>query len=206
MTTETRVDMERKILEAAAELFLEKGFALASTTAIAKKAGCNQALIHYYFRTKDRLVEAILREKLTLFLSSFTKIDEEAASFEERVRRKVETHFDILAANPRLPFLLLNEFAGNSGHLPFVRKMVYDLPGKVFGEFSRQLGEEISAGRVRPMAPTDLILTLISLNAMLFIAQPVITGVFGLGDEEFESFARRRKTEHVAIIMRSLKP
>ena len=48
-------NMEQQILQCAEELFLEKGFSLVSTTDIAKKAGCNQALVHYYFRTKENL-------------------------------------------------------------------------------------------------------------------------------------------------------
>ena len=40
--------LEQTILEVAERLFLEKGFALTSTTEIAKEVGCNQALVHYY--------------------------------------------------------------------------------------------------------------------------------------------------------------
>ncbi len=206
MTAEAHIDREKKILKAAEELFLEKGFALTSTVAIAKKAGCNQALVHYYFRTKDRLVEAVLREKFNLFLSAFMKIDEESDSFEERVRRKVETHFDIMAANPRLPFLIINELAGNPNRIEFVKTMINDLHLKVFDDFSRQLREEIAAGRVRPMAPPDMILTVMSLNAMLFLGQPIITKVFDLGEAEFRAFAQHRKDEHVRIILGSIRP
>ncbi|MBQ1851529.1 MAG: helix-turn-helix transcriptional regulator, partial [Paludibacteraceae bacterium] len=41
-------NLEQVILDAATELFLERGFDSTSTTDIAKKAGCNQALVHYY--------------------------------------------------------------------------------------------------------------------------------------------------------------
>ena len=52
-------EMENKILEAAQELFLEKGYMATSTVDIAKKVGCNQALVHYYFRTKQNLFKQI---------------------------------------------------------------------------------------------------------------------------------------------------
>ena len=55
MDIKENLTMEEVILETAERLFLEKGFALTSTTEIAKAVGCNQALIHYYFRTKDNL-------------------------------------------------------------------------------------------------------------------------------------------------------
>ena len=58
-------NMEQIILEVAEELFLDKGYALTSTTEIAKKAGCNQALIHYYFRTKENLGSS---DKCVVFL------------------------------------------------------------------------------------------------------------------------------------------
>lgn len=206
MTAEAKQAMEKQILQAAEELFLEKGFALTSTTAIAKKVGCNQALVHYYFRTKDRLIEAVLKEKLVLFLSSFMKIDKESTNFEERLKRKAEAHFDILAANPRLPFLLFNEISGNSARIPFIKKMVAELPTQVFAEFSRQLKDEIEAGRVRPLAPVDVVLTLISLNVALFLAQPLLMNVFAMSEQQFKAFIQHRKSENVAIILRSLKP
>jgi len=58
--------MEQTILEVAERLFLEKGFALTSTTEIAKEAGCNQALVHYYFRTKDNLFNTIFEQKFRM--------------------------------------------------------------------------------------------------------------------------------------------
>lgn len=206
MTAEIRHDMERQILSAAEELFLEKGFSLTSTIAIAKKAGCTQALVHYYFRTKEKLVERVFQEKLMLFLSAFTKIDMESKSFEDRLRRKIETHFDILMANPRLPFLILNELAANPERAPFVKTMVRALPTEIFERFAADLSAEIAAGRVRNMEPADLIITLISLNAMVFAAQPILAAVFGLDDAAIRKIILHRREEHVAIIMRSLRP
>ena len=67
MSINLEVSMEKLILEAAEKLFLEKGFDLTSTTQIAKEAGCNQALVHYYFRTKDNLFNMIFESKFNAF-------------------------------------------------------------------------------------------------------------------------------------------
>ena len=56
-------NLEQDILDAASELFLSRGFDNTSTTDIAKKAGCNQALVHYYFRTKENLFQRIFLQK-----------------------------------------------------------------------------------------------------------------------------------------------
>ena len=50
---------EDKIFEAATIVFEEKGLAGARMQNIADRAGINKALLHYYFRTKDHLFEAV---------------------------------------------------------------------------------------------------------------------------------------------------
>ena len=62
---------EAAILEAAEKLFMEQGFASTTTMQIAKRAGCNQALVHYYFRTKDNLFEKIFEEKVRFYRNEF---------------------------------------------------------------------------------------------------------------------------------------
>ena len=59
--------MEEAILETAERLFLENGYASTSTTQIAKEVGCNQALVHYYFRTKENLFNTIFEKKFKVF-------------------------------------------------------------------------------------------------------------------------------------------
>lgn len=49
---------EQAILQAAETEFLDKGFALAKTTEIAKQAGVTHAMLHYYYRTKEKTVRA----------------------------------------------------------------------------------------------------------------------------------------------------
>ena len=63
MENNIELSTEQLILKVAERLFLEKGFAMTSTTEIAKEVGCNQALIHYYFRTKDNLFNVIFENK-----------------------------------------------------------------------------------------------------------------------------------------------
>ena len=92
--------MEEAILEAAERLFLEKGFTSTSTTEIAKAAGCNQALVHYYFRKKDLLFTAIFEKKMRGFVSELLQISEEEIPFEEMSReellKKIDEFYDLI--------------------------------------------------------------------------------------------------------------
>ena len=56
---------EQAILQTAETEFLDKGFALAKTTEIAKQAGVTHAMLHYYYRTKEKLFERVFQEKVS---------------------------------------------------------------------------------------------------------------------------------------------
>ena len=104
---------EQLIIETAERLFLEKGFAMTTTTEIAKEVGCNQALVHYYYRTKDKLFDAIFEKKIKMFISTLLQIGDDNIPFEEKLKRKIEAHFDMIKANPKIPFLFFNELTTN---------------------------------------------------------------------------------------------
>lgn len=206
MTGESDLTMELKILQAAERLFLEKGFALTSTGEIAKEAGCNQALVHYYFRTKDRLFETIFRKKIVVFITDFMQIGEANISFEEKLTRKIEAHFDMLDANRQLPFLFLNELITNPARISSIKENFGALPSKAYRQFCKELAIEIGKGTVRDISPLDIVLSVFSLNIVVFLMQPVFREVFGMDERAFRELADRRKKENVAIVLASLRP
>jgi TetR/AcrR family transcriptional regulator len=200
------VSTEQAILEAAERLFLEKGLALTSTVEIAKMAGCNQALVHYYYRSKDKLFEAIFLKKASLFMASLVQIDKEQGSFEEKLRRKIEAHFEMIKANPRLPILLFNELTTNPRRILSIKRQLNELPATVLGMVKSELDAAIKKGRVRPMTIVDIVLLLISLNVIPFVAQPILKTLGVMSDAEYEKFLERKKKENVDIILKAIKP
>jgi TetR/AcrR family transcriptional regulator len=206
MPKEIDTSMEQAILQAAEGLFLTKGFAMTSTTEIAKAVGCNQALIHYYFRTKDKLFEAIFAKKAKIFFADFLEISEGAISFEEGLSRAVEAHFDMVRANPQLPFLIVNELTTNPVRIESLKATIAPIIGGVYSRVESWLEKEVAKGTIRPVSPVDLIITVVSLNAALFLAAPIVRRALGLGDEEFERFVDSRRRENVKFILASLRP
>jgi AcrR family transcriptional regulator len=197
---------EQIILETAEQLFLEKGFALTSTTEIARIAGCNQALVHYYFRTKDRLFDAVFERLADIFVSAFLEHWEENIPFEEKVRKKIETHYEILKANPKMPFLFFNELNTNPRRLALLKAKLGDLPKSLFVKIEGELKLEIEKGTIRPLAATDLMLTSLSLNLMLFLAGPVLNVLTGTTEAEFQHLIENRKRENITVVLKSLRP
>jgi TetR/AcrR family transcriptional regulator, regulator of cefoperazone and chloramphenicol sensitivity len=58
---QSQAEARQRLLDAAGELFAEKGFRLAGTREICRKAGTDIAAIHYHFGNKENLYEAVLR-------------------------------------------------------------------------------------------------------------------------------------------------
>ena len=198
--------MESIILETAERLFLDKGFALTSTTEIAREAGCNQALVHYYFRTKEQLFIRIFEEKIKIFAGAFFSIDEKPGTFLEKLTRKIEAHFDIIAQNPKIPFLIINEITTNPQRIKALHKSIGEYPASIIRKVNEELEEAIAQGEVRPITVLDLILTVLSLNVLPQLLRPILEEVMPLPSEEVQKLIARRKEENVKLIINSLRP
>lgn len=199
--------MEQQILETAEKLFLEKGFAATSTTQIAKEIGCNQALIHYYFRTKENLFNSIFESKFKmLFRRIFDTTQLESLSFNDKVKYIVETHFDILAENPRMPMLIINEFSRQPEQIKILKERLHEMPEKLFSLLSKELEIEVKAGRVKNISLPDIILTVISLNLTLFTILPIATNIIDLDENKLKFLLAHRKAENVDIVLSYLRP
>jgi TetR/AcrR family transcriptional regulator len=199
--------MEEVILETAERLFLQKGFALTSTTEIAKAVGCNQALIHYYFRTKDNLFNTIFEQKFRmLFEHLYASKNFGNIPFSEKVKHAVESHFDLLTQNPKLPLLVATELARLPGNLENLRNKLQTVPFELFTKLNNELQQEIAEGRARKIELLDIIITMVTLNAGLFMLLPIATGIMQLDDEHIQELVAHRRKENVQVILNYIKP
>jgi len=198
--------MEQTILEVAERLFLEKGFALTSTTEIAKKVGCNQALVHYYFRTKDNLFNTIFEQKFRmLFENMYASQNFGNISFSEKVRRAVESHFDLLTKNPKLPLLVATELSRLPENLKNLRNKLQTVPFELFTKLNNELQQEIAEGRARKVELMDIIITMVTLNAGLFMMLPIASGIMQLDEEQTKELLAHRREENVQVILNYIK-
>ena len=154
-------ETEQKILDAAESVFVRRGTAGARMAEIAEEAGVNQALLHYYFRSKERL---------------------SAAVFEQIAGRVFPALTQTLGAEP-------------GGVLP-----------PLCQQLGRQINERVAAGTMRPIAPEQFAINLISLCIFPFAARPMLRLVFGMDEAAFARFIEQRKTELPAFFRNALRP
>ena len=190
---------EAAILEAAEKLFMEQGFASTTTMQIAKRAGCNQALVHYYFRTKDNLFEKIFEEKVRFIVTNFLNINSEAQTLEDKIRKMVDVHFEFFRSNPRLvPFVLTEVFG-------FMFDKIKQQASLVFAKIDETLRAEIEKGTIRPITTLNLVLTIVSLDIAPFIIGPILQKSLNLTDEQVDEHLDIRKKEVVDIVLRQIR-
>lgn len=207
METTQEQNMENAILDAAEKLFLEKGFDATSTTQIAREVGCNQALVHYYFRTKDNLFNTIFESKFrTFFQQIFDTTKLTTLSFADKIKHIAETHFDLIAVNPLLPRLILNELSRKPENVGVLRDKLHILPEQMFESLNKEMQDEISAGRIKNITILDLIATILSLNVAIFIILPIATEALKIGEDQKRLMLAHRRAENVNIIMSYLRP
>ncbi len=202
--TDKDLKTEEKILEAAANEFLQKGKSGARMQEIANNAGINKALLHYYYRSKDKLFESVFTVVIKkLLLSKVNKIIEEEKDAIGLVRRFVATYIDIINKNPMIPFFVLEEITKNPGRL--TNSMLNSgLPiNKVFN----LINDSAKQGVIREIEPQQLIINILSMSIFPVIGrnmfQPIL---FNDNKKAFDQFLESRKTEVADFIIRSIQP
>lgn len=198
--------MELSILNVADELFMEKGYNGVSTTEIAQKVGCNQALIHYYYRTKANLFQKVFENKLRFLISLFEVSEYEGLSFEDKLKMRIESHFDALSKNPKLPMFVLNELKNNPITIDLIRETFKNNVPYLTGSLEKELQEEYKAGRIREISALDLMINITSLNIFTFLTLPIMEYVFGLDAESTNMLFESRKKEIVITVLNSIRP
>src|SRR5687767_4561616 len=113
-TATVDLSTEDKIKEAARKVFTSKGYAATRTRDIAEEAGMNLALLNYYFRSKEKLFEIIMAEKMfKLFNVLAPVIDDPKTTLEKKVETIVVNYINLLRENPDLPLFVLSEIRNN---------------------------------------------------------------------------------------------
>jgi AcrR family transcriptional regulator len=195
---------EQKILEAAEEIFHQKGYDGARMQEIAEEAGINKGLLHYYFKTKDKLFEAIFSVAMNRMVSKIAAILDLDISLEQKIDLIVEQYMALLSRNPNLPRFVLGEL--NKNPEAFVAKHLNSDIKKAFNGFAETVKKEVEKGTIRPIDPRHLLVNMISLIIFPFIGRPMIQTVFGMDNEEFKKLIGERREHIKRFLNDALRP
>lgn len=198
---------EDKILEAAEKEFLQKGYAGARTTAIAEAAGVTHAMLHYYFRTKDKLFDKILESKFGLLRNiMLASLGDPSVPLFDKIKLAIENHLDFIAANPDLPGFMISEVFSRPERMPIVLEQLQHHAPVLVESLQRQIDDYADRGLCRRVNAEMLMLDIVSLNIFPFMASGMVNTLLNGLMEDKEAFVEKRKKENVETIMRKLRP
>lgn len=191
-------DTEARILAAAHTVFVRRGTAGARLQEIADEAGVNKALLHYYFRSKDRLAAAVFQRAASQQLPRVFEMLSAEVEIEAKVRGVIALLLDQLLQAPYAPGYILSELSRHPERVPqFVQAVLGTAPGGVLPRLRRTLGRQIAArvnaGTMRDIAVEQFVINLQSLCIFPFVARPMLCAMFSLDDTGFARFIAARK-------------
>jgi TetR/AcrR family transcriptional regulator len=201
MNDQKKDNTEEKILNAAQTVFTRKGMDGARMQEIADEAGINKALLHYYFRTKEKLFNAIFETVFSQIFPNLMTMVHSDLPLEEKLGIFIEKYIDMLQKNPFLPTFILKEMNRNPDFLASVIKGNGVNPTEVIGMFVK----EMEAGRIRKMDPRDILINLLGLSIFPIAAGPLLSIMFFENDKlAYEAFITKRKVTIKEFILNSI--
>jgi len=201
--TESDKQTEDKIFEAATDVFVEKGMDGARMQDIATHAGINKALLHYYFRTKDQLFNAVFEMIARKIFKKFAPVFDENLTLEEKIRFYFKEHIAFLQANPRLPGFLLNEVNRNPERIKKLLKTVdFD---SIWLKLYDQHKEEFNRYNITKAKMPQLMISIAALSVFPFAARGIIEGILERTGLDFNEYMEERKEFAADFVIKAIK-
>lgn len=193
---------EEKIFNAARIVFQKKGFAGARMQEIADEAGINKAMLHYCFKNKELLFQAVFMNAFSQLVPQINEIFNSRDSVFEKIRKFTHSYISFVILNPYLPPFVIQEMNNNPEFvLSFLENENRPNPSVLIS----QIEKEIASGIIKPINPKHLLMNLISMTVFPFAAQMMIKGMLQISDTEFNQMMEERKTSIAEQIINSIK-
>ena len=204
-------ETEQRILDAARTVFLRRGTAGARMQEIAQEAGVNQALLHYYFRSKERLSAAVFQQIASRIFPALVQTLAADTSLDEKIDALVGVYLDNLSQNPFVPGYLISELHHHPQRVQQLLSIAIGAQPQtvmlpLLKKLEKQIDEQVRAGTMRRIQPQHLIINVVSLCIFPFAARPMLSIAFGLDDAAFARFISQRRKELPDFVRNALRP
>lgn len=186
------LNTEERILTAAEMIFQEKGFEGARMQEIADHAKINKGLLHYYFRTKNKLFETIFSKALNKMIIRIEDIMKADAPFLNKLDAFIDNYMDLLLRNPYLPKFVINEL--NRDPDRFIESVITrsDIAPKL-KIFIENVEGAMDEKEIRPIDPRQLLIHIVSMCIFPFIGRPMVQALLKLSNDDFKNIVIERK-------------
>lgn len=198
-------NIEQTIINTAKQLFIEKGYTDTSMSDIASRAGINRSTLHYYFRTKDRMFQAVFGSIVSAFFPKATAIILDSDTpYMERVSKILDEYMDFLIKNPSLPKFVCEEINRDVDNLiDSARFIGLD---RLMMQAKDTLVREMEAGNLNKVDPQIVFMTFYSMMLYPFLAKNMLITLFLGKEENFQPLMQKWKSHIISQMKMMLCP
>lgn len=184
--------MEEKIIEVAKALFIEKGYAETSMSEIAAKVGINRPGLHYYFRTKDKMFEAVFGDiLLSIVPKIFDIISQKDMNIERRIKEMIDTYYALFIDNPKLPMFMMREINRDANLL--IKTATQLNTHEKFRHSLDSIEQEMKEGKLKQVPIRFMFYNISSLLTIPFLTQDLTYSILLEEGETFEDMLKEWK-------------
>ena len=189
-TEESSSSTEQKIFDAAREIFQSKGLEGARMQEIADKADINKSMLHYYYRSKEKLFEKVYELSIIKLMPQVASLLNEEMPLEEKLRKFSTKYLELIKANPDIPLFVIHEMNKDPGRL---KKFIAHEIGKRVQPFLKQIKEEREKGNTVNLPPEQLFVNIMAMMVFPFLARPVLQVILDMDEDAFSQFITVRE-------------
>lgn len=197
---------EERILNGAMKVFTRRGFAAARMEDIAKEAGINRTLLHYYYRDKQTMFNLIFETRFKEFFKGlFIIFDADNITLFEKIKRMVEHEINTLVKHPDLARFVITEIAQQPERLLEHGQKMGVNPRMLITSFEELVQKEINEGMIKTINAKQLLIHIMSLCIYPFVAKSIVQTMMQKNDDEFFDMMEQRKKEVSEFIINGIK-
>ena len=201
---ELNTDTEQKILVAATEVFLEKGHDGARMQEIADKAGINKALLHYYFRSKQKLFRTVFKQEAQSMLASIFNSLSPADNFKLFLEKFIAGYLENVSSRKNIMRFILWELDKSPKEVASWFFEVFKEGGFPGNPIILRVEKAIKDKEIREVDPKNFVLSLLGMCVFPFVAEPLLKHILPGFNIESPNFAQERTKAIVDLIYSDL--
>jgi TetR/AcrR family transcriptional regulator len=198
----TATTTEFRILEAAKKVFIQQGLEGTSMQQIADEAGINKSLLHYYFRSKEKLFGEVFSYAFQYFVPQLKDIMTSNNTIIVKIEKLVSEYMDLLMRHEFIPAFVLHEINRDPERIFQIMQSSGVRPSLFLNQFQ----EEMDKGHIRAIDPKQLIINILSMCIFPIAAKPLIQRLFFENkDHAYQQFLEERKKAVADFIIESIR-
>ena len=193
---------ESNILNAAENVFQRKGMEGARMQEIANEAGINKAMLHYYYRSKRFLFEAVFSKAFSLIAPEINRVINDDTDLFQKIENFTHNYITFMQKYPYLPNFIIQELNRDAD---FINVLQAKKGFPDFRKFQAQVEKEVQNQKIKPIKAEQLFIHLLSLNIFPFLAAPLVKGFLKINDTAYKLLMEERKKEITGILINYIK-